>query len=83
MKIEDYLGFIENIFMINDCVGHEIILLYSVSFIDKENNTREIFTIEESQPATYAKWIDIMDFVTGEKLLFPDGLVDKLEGRNS
>ena len=83
VEIKDFLGCIENIFMINDRVGHEIILVYSVSFEDKENYTREIFTIQENGQASFAKWIDIMDFIIGEKVLFPDGLVDKLERRNS
>ena len=83
VAIEDYLGCIENIFMINGRVGHEIILVYSVSFEEKENYTRKMFPIQESEQATFAKWIDIMDFLTGEKVLFPEGLVDKLERGNS
>ncbi|WP_252502546.1 NUDIX hydrolase [Sporosarcina sp. Marseille-Q4943] len=79
VEIEDFLGFIENIFYINDRIGHEIILIYNVSFVDKENYTREMFTIQESEQVSFAKWIDVMDFVTGKKVLFPDGLVDKLE----
>ncbi len=72
MEIEDFSGFLENIFMINDRVGHEIILVYSVSFEDKENYTREMFTIQENGQTSFAKWIDIMDFIIGEKVLFPE-----------
>ncbi|MFS0689209.1 NUDIX domain-containing protein [Sporosarcina sp. 179-K 8C2 HS] len=82
VAIEEFLGCIENIFFINDRIGHEIILIYNVSFVDKENYTREMFTIQESEQVSFAKWIDITDFVTGEKVLFPDGLADKLERGN-
>ena len=82
MKISQV--FIENIFMINDRVGHEIILVYNVSFEDKENYTREmIYNSGERASVIMQNGLTVMDFVTGEKVLFPDGLVDKLERRNS
>ena len=83
VAIEDYLGCIENIFRINGRVGHEIILIYRVSFEEKDNYSRNMFMIEECGQETFAKWVDMMDFVTGEKVLFPEGLVEKLERGNS
>lgn len=77
--IEKYLGCIENIFMIDGQIGHEIILVYKVSFLDKENYHRKIFDILENGKVSFAKWVDQTDFVKGEKVLFPDGLADKLE----
>lgn len=81
VSINHFLGCIENIFLINGRMGHEIILLYSVDFLDKENYSREMFTIHQNGQVSFAKWIDILDFETGKKTLFPDGLVDKLERR--
>jgi 8-oxo-dGTP pyrophosphatase MutT (NUDIX family) len=79
VEIDKFIECIENIFMINGHIGHEIFLVYQVVFVDKENYNRELFEIRENEKVSFAKWIDIMDVVTGEKVLFPDGLVEKLE----
>lgn len=80
VDIIEFLGCIENIFTINNRIGHEIIQVYSVVFVDKENYSREVFTIRENGRVSLAKWINIMDFILGEKVIYPDGLVDKLGG---
>jgi len=79
VEIDEFIECIENIFMIEGHIGHEIFLVYQVVFVDKENYNRELFEIRENEKVSFAKWIDIMDVVTGEKVLFPDGLVEKLE----
>ncbi|MCM3743709.1 NUDIX domain-containing protein [Sporosarcina luteola] len=79
VEIECFIACIENIFMINEQLGHEMILVYKVGFVNKKNYKRELFYLQENEKVSVAKWIDIMDFVKGEKVLFPDGLADKLE----
>jgi hypothetical protein len=42
-----------------------------------------VFRLEmgkENGRVSFAKWINIMEFLTGEKVLVPDGLIDKLGG---
>lgn len=83
VKVESFIGCIENIFTINEQLGHEIIIVYKVDFFRKENYNRELFEIRENEKVSFAKWIDIMDFVKAEKVLFPDGLAQMLERGNS
>ncbi|WP_432357927.1 NUDIX hydrolase [Sporosarcina sp. UB5] len=78
VEIDRFIGCIENIFIINEQIGHEIILVYKVNFVDKENYNRTLFNIQENENVSFAKWINIMDFVTGEKVLFPNSLAEKL-----
>lgn len=79
VEIDAFISCIENIFMIREQIGHEIILVYNVGFVDKENYNRELFDIQVNEKVSFAKWINITDFITGEKVLFPDGLVEMLE----
>ncbi|MFC5604516.1 NUDIX hydrolase [Sporosarcina koreensis] len=79
VEIDKFIGCIDNIFVINEQIGHEIIQIYTVVFVDKENYNRELFEIRENEKVSFAKWVDIMEFLSGEKVLFPDGLVEKLE----
>lgn len=79
IEIEEFLGSIENIFSFKEQMGHEIILLYRVSFVEMKNYKQELFTIQESGQVSFTKWIDMLDFVRDEKVLFPDGLADKFE----
>lgn len=80
VEIKKFIVCIENIFVINEQIGHEIILVYKVDFADKRNYNRNRFAIQENGEISFAKWIGIQDFVKGEKVLFPDGLAKKLEG---
>ncbi|MCG7344528.1 NUDIX domain-containing protein [Sporosarcina sp. ACRSL] len=80
VEIEKYVGCIENIFHIKGQTGHEIIQVYKVAFVNKENYFREWFEIQEGGQLSFAKWVDRKDFITGEKVLYPDGLVKSLKG---
>lgn len=78
--INGYMGCIENIFYINEQVGHEIIQVYRVSFTEEENYSKEKFEISEGGKLSFAKWINIADFIDGDKILYPDSLMNKLKG---
>jgi len=77
--IKRYLTCIENIYKIDENVGHEITQLYLVDFKDKNLYQREIFTVREAERITYAKWIQKEDVVAGKKILYPDGLSELLK----
>ncbi len=74
-----YLGTLENIFVFNGMVGHEIILIYDgalkqsglydqVVIVGKEANGEEIRAV----------WKNIDEFGDGKSILYPTGLLDML-----
>jgi ADP-ribose pyrophosphatase YjhB (NUDIX family) len=77
--IKRYLTCIENIYKIDEDVGHEITQLYLVEFKDENLYKREVFTVREAQRITYAKWIHKEDVITGKKVLYPEGLSELLQ----
>ncbi|MGG3524583.1 DNA mismatch repair protein MutT [Bacillus pseudomycoides] len=60
VEITTYLGCLENIFYANEEIGHEIIQLYSLHFVDTS-----LYEI---------KTIPITTFLNQEKVLYPNGL---------
>ncbi|KEK21845.1 NUDIX hydrolase [Bacillus gaemokensis] len=74
VEITAYLGCLENIFYIDEEIGHEIIQLYSLRFIDTLLYEIEIIPIIDGEPDAYAKWIPIAAFLNQEKVLYPNGL---------
>lgn len=79
--VKDYVTCLENIFKIDNNVGHEIIQVYLVEFKDKSLYKRDIFEVVEGNKLTHGKWIALSEILSGKKVLFPDGLSELLEDR--
>jgi 8-oxo-dGTP pyrophosphatase MutT (NUDIX family) len=77
--VSRYISCIENIFKIDENIGHEITQLYFVDFIDKNLYLKEHFTISEGNKITHAKWISKEEIFSGEKVLYPNGLTEILK----
>ena len=77
--IKSYIGYLENIFNIDGEIGHEIIQIYLVEFIDQNLYHKESFKVIEGRKTTYTKWVSIEEIMNGKKTLFPNGLTELLE----
>ncbi len=77
--IKDYVSCIENIFKIDNNIGHEIIQIYLVEFKDKTLYKKESFEIIEGNKITYAKWVSLAEISEGKKVLYPNGLFELLQ----
>ncbi|MEI4770851.1 NUDIX hydrolase [Psychrobacillus sp. FJAT-51614] len=79
IEIIDYIVCLENIFNIEDNIGHEIIQIYLVEFKDQMQYQKESFKIVEGSKITYAKWISLTDIFRGKIILYPNGLNEVLK----
>jgi len=77
--VKGYISCIENIFKIDEVVGHEITQIYLVDFKDRNLYEQEYFTVSEGNKITYAKWISKEEIFSGEKVLYPNGLTELLK----
>ncbi len=72
--IKDFLGISENIFTFNGKKGHEIVLFYSIDI--KDNDYQEEYIMDEDGKTNRAVWIDIDSLKKGEKILYPEKVLD-------
>lgn len=79
VMIKDYVSCIENIFKIDNNIGHEIIQIYLVEFKDKTLYKKESFEIIEGNKITYAKWVSLAEVSESKKVLYPNGLLELLQ----
>ncbi len=79
IEIKSYIGCLENIFTIDESIGHEIIQIYLVEFIDKNLYQKESFKVLEGRKTTYTKWVCIEEIKSGKKTLFPNALIELLQ----
>jgi 8-oxo-dGTP pyrophosphatase MutT (NUDIX family) len=77
--VRNYISCIENIFKIDENIGHEITQLYFVDFKDRNLYQNEHFTVYEGNKVTCAKWVSKEEIFTGEKVLYPNGLTELLK----
>jgi ADP-ribose pyrophosphatase YjhB (NUDIX family) len=74
-----FLGVLENVFRVEESVGHEIAFLYLVDFADRTLYGREDMQIvEDGISQNDAVWISLEEIWNGEKFLYPRGLGDLL-----
>jgi ADP-ribose pyrophosphatase YjhB (NUDIX family) len=76
--IRRYVSCIENIFKVEEEIGHEITQLYIVDFKDANLYQNEQFTVFEGNKITRAKWISKDEIFSGEKVLYPNRLRELL-----
>ena len=74
ITINNFLGFEENIFTYEGKNAHEIIFYYSVSIRDCDY--QEEYYVLDSPHKSKVKWIDIDDFKTKKKILYPEGILN-------
>lgn len=77
--IKRYVTCVENIFRIDQNIGHEITQIYFVGFKDDRLYEKNNFVVIEGNKTTKAKWISIEEIISGEKILYPNGLVEILK----
>lgn len=69
----------ENIFKHHGIQGHEIIFAFPIRFYDTQIYARNRFQIFEARGSSHwVEWIEIERFKTGECILFPPALSEKL-----
>ncbi|KGR77421.1 NUDIX hydrolase [Ureibacillus manganicus] len=76
--IKSYISCLENIFYIYENVGHEITQIYLVDFKDKDLYQNEYFIVSEKNKVTRAIWVAKEELLLGNKILYPNGLIDLL-----
>jgi len=69
IEIKEYLGLSENIFEFNGMKAHELVLMYKIDVND--NDYKDTYIINDDCGKFKALWIDIKDFINGEKILYP------------
>jgi 8-oxo-dGTP pyrophosphatase MutT (NUDIX family) len=77
--VRRYISCIENIFKIDENIGHEITQIYFVDFKDRNLYQKEHFTVTEGNKITRAKWVSKEEIFSGEKVLYPNGLIELLK----
>lgn len=77
--VRRYISCIENIFKIDENIGHEITQIYFVDFKDRKLYQKEHFTVTEGNKITRAKWVSKEEIFSGEKVLYPNGLIELLK----
>ena len=73
------VGVLENRFVHLGHAGHEIVFVYRARFLDPAVYLGDV-PYAESQNNSHAVWVPVADFVSGRRVLFPDGLRELLAG---
>lgn len=79
IEIDQYLTCLENIFTLNNQIGHEITQLYAVSFKDECLYEKELFKVSEQGKESTAKWVDLEDVWKDSFVVYPTGLKDEIK----
>ncbi len=70
IEIEDYCGLAENIFTFQGKRGHELVLLYNIKI--KDEDYKEKYHMIDDDGEDEAVWVDIDDFKSKKKILYPN-----------
>ena len=71
----------EEIFQVLGQTHHGIVFLYEGRFVDPRFYARSVISyVEGSEPPAKATWIPVSVFLSGEKRLLPERLVEMLQG---
>ncbi len=72
----EYLGTLENIFSYNGEIGHEIVLVYDVTFVDTSLYKKSYFEgIEDNGKIIKLFWQPLSEFQNGKLRLVPENLL--------
>lgn len=71
------VGVLENRFVHLGHQGHEIVFVYRTRFLDPDAYLGDI-PFAETEFSSHAVWVPIAQFISGQRVLFPDGLRELL-----
>ena len=71
------VGVLENRFVHVGNAGHEIVFVHRARFLDPAAYNGDI-PFAETQFTSHAIWVPVSEFLSGQRVLFPDGLVELL-----
>lgn len=74
----ELFGVLENIYRIDEFVGHEISFIYKAEFADSSLYEQERFTLTDGEHVAEAVWMPVRDFVSGANVIYPNGLAELL-----
>ena len=75
------LGVFQNLFVYRGERGHELVWLFEGRFADASFYEREVIEADEGGSKFEARWVPLDLFVRGEAPLYPDGLLEMLQGQ--
>lgn len=79
IEVLSYMHTFENIFVFNGSPGHQIAILLEAKFKDISIYELDKTTFIEGDNTVHtAKWVNKNMFISGEKILYPEGLSDYL-----
>jgi len=73
ITVGELLGVAENIFTYQGKTGHEIVFLYSIEI--PNDNFKNDYEINDEVGKYNAVWVDIDDFKSGKKIIYPEGFL--------
>ena len=73
IKVGELLGVTENIFTYQGKTRHEIVFLYSIEI--PNDNFKNDYEINDEVGKYNAVWVDIDDFKSGKKIIYPEGFL--------
>ena len=68
--VKDFLGISENIFNYKGRDAHELIVFYSIEILDEDY--KDEYIINDDCGEYKAKWIDVDEFKSRDKILYPE-----------
>ena len=68
--VKDFLGITENIFTYEGENAHELVFYYEIEIPEKDY--KEEYTIIDNNKNNKVKWIDIGEFISKNKTLYPE-----------
>ncbi len=73
ITVKELLGVTENIFTYQGKTGHEIVFLYSIEI--PEDTYKDEYEIDDEADEYNAVWVNIDDFKSGKKIIYPEGFL--------
>ncbi len=75
----DRLGVIENVFLTNGQLRHQIVFVYQAAFDDPSFYAARFLRVREGKKEFTASWKPVGEFCDGKALLRPQGLLNLLD----
>ncbi len=77
-----YLATLENIFVYDGRIGHEIVMVYEADFVDPSFYEQQVLQGHEDDGTPFkAVWKSLTEFQNGHAPLYPNGLPELLQKR--
>jgi ADP-ribose pyrophosphatase YjhB (NUDIX family) len=70
---------LENLYTHNGAAGHEIVFVFSATFVNTVAYRRETYEFVDGKIRNEVKWVDNVEFLEGSQELFPVGLIQHLK----